>query len=52
MAEELYFIKTNPTIAKINLYNKLSREEENILKFLQPEAKKTLETIKEKSRIL
>lgn len=48
MAEELYFIKTNPTIAKINLYNKLSREEENILKFLQPEAKNTLETIKEK----
>ncbi|MCE4066032.1 hypothetical protein LXM63_13075 [Chryseobacterium gleum] len=48
MAEELYFIKTNPTIAKINLYNKLSREEENILKFLQPEARNTLETIKEK----
>ena len=48
MAEELYFIKTNPTVAKINLYNKLSREEENILKFLQPEAQKTLETIKEK----
>jgi len=48
MAEELYFIKTNPTIAKINLYNKLSREEENILKYLQPEAKGTLETIKEK----
>lgn len=48
MAEELYFIKTNPTIAKINLYNKLSREEENILKFLQPEAQITLETIKEK----
>ncbi|WP_288436458.1 hypothetical protein [Chryseobacterium culicis] len=48
MAEELYFIKTNPTVAKINLYNKLCREEENILKFLQPEAKNTLETIKEK----
>ncbi|WP_126652043.1 hypothetical protein [Chryseobacterium aureum] len=48
MAEELYFIKTNPTIAKINLYNKLNREEENILKFLQPEAQNTLETIKEK----
>lgn len=48
MAEELYFIKTNPTIAKINLYNKLSREEEHILKFLQPDAKNSLETIKEK----
>ncbi|WP_426479768.1 hypothetical protein ACP3T3_10230 [Chryseobacterium sp. CBSDS_008] len=48
MAEELYFIKTNPTIAKINLYNKLSREEENILKLLSPDAKDTLENIKNK----
>ncbi|QXU51398.1 hypothetical protein KYG33_10265 [Chryseobacterium sp. D764] len=48
MAEELYFIKTNPTIAKINLYNKLDREEENILKFLPSDAKDTLENIKNK----
>lgn len=48
MAEELYFIKTNPTIAKINLYNKLEREEENILKFLPSDAKDTLENIKKK----
>ncbi|PIF47183.1 hypothetical protein CLU96_4232 [Chryseobacterium sp. 52] len=48
MAEELYFIKTNPNIAKINLYNKLCREEDNILKFLQPDAKVSLEIIKNK----
>ncbi|WP_312304409.1 hypothetical protein [Chryseobacterium sp.] len=48
MAEELYFIKTNPNIAKINLYNKLSREEENILSFLQPDAGAQLEIIKDK----
>lgn len=48
MAEELYFIKTNPNIAKINLYNKLCREEENFQKFLQPDAKINLEIIKDK----
>lgn len=48
MAEELYFIKTNPNIAKINLYNKLCREEENILSFLQPNGKANLEIIKDK----
>ncbi|NIF04228.1 hypothetical protein F3J23_02140 [Chryseobacterium sp. Tr-659] len=48
MAEELYFIKTNPNIAKINLYNKLSREEENILSSLEPDAKINLEVIKDK----
>ncbi|WP_284463269.1 hypothetical protein [Chryseobacterium sp.] len=48
MAEELYFIKTNPNIAKINLYNKLCREEENILNFLQPNGKANLEIIKDK----
>ncbi len=48
MAEELYFIKTNPNIAKINLYNKLNREEENILNFLQPDARAHLEIIKNK----
>ncbi|ROI02598.1 hypothetical protein EGI16_13285 [Chryseobacterium sp. G0240] len=48
MSEELYFIKTNPTIAKINLYNKLCREEENILKFLQTDRNTDLEIIKDK----
>lgn len=48
MAEELYFIKTNPNIAKINLYNKLCREEENILNFLQSNGKGNLEIIKDK----
>lgn len=48
MAEELYFIKTNPNIAKINLYNKLCREEENVLNFLQADAKVSLEIIKNK----
>lgn len=48
MTEELYFIKTNPNIAKINLYNRLCREEENILTFLQPKGVASLEAIKEK----
>ena len=48
MAEELYFIKTNHNIAKINLYNKLCREEENIISFLQNDAKVSLEIIKNK----
>ncbi|MDR6547955.1 hypothetical protein J2810_004041 [Chryseobacterium rhizosphaerae] len=48
MTEELHFIKTNPNIAKINLYNKLCREEENILNFLQTNNTAQLETIKEK----
>lgn len=48
MTEELYFIKTNPNIAKINLYNKLCREEENFQNFLQPDAKISLEIIKDK----
>lgn len=48
MAEELYFIKTNPNIAKINLYNKLCNEEENIMNFLQDDAKVSLEIIKKK----
>ncbi|KFF75316.1 hypothetical protein HX13_03570 [Chryseobacterium sp. P1-3] len=48
MPEELYFIKTNPTVAKINLYNKLCREEENILKFLQTDRNTNLEIIKDK----
>ncbi|MDR2236350.1 MAG: hypothetical protein LBE92_09510 [Chryseobacterium sp.] len=48
MANELYFIKTNPNIAKINLYNKISREEEGIMKFLPDDAKVSLEIIKKK----
>lgn len=48
MAEELYFLKTNPNIAKINLYNKLCREEENVKKFLQNDVNVSLEIIKNK----
>jgi hypothetical protein len=48
MAEEIYFIKTNPTVAKINLYNKLCREEKNILDFLDDDKKTSLEIIKTK----
>ncbi|SHK66929.1 hypothetical protein [Chryseobacterium polytrichastri] len=48
MPEELYFIKTNPTIAKINLYNKLCREEKNILDFLPDDKQTSLEIIKNK----
>lgn len=48
MTEELYFIKTNPNIAKINLYNKLCREEENFMNFLKPEGKANFEVIKDK----
>lgn len=48
MAEELYFIKTNPVIAKINLYNKLCREEKNVLNFLNDDKKTSIEIIKKK----
>ncbi|MFZ4930075.1 hypothetical protein [Chryseobacterium sp. Mn2064] len=48
MAEELFFIKTNPNVAKINLYNKLCREEDHVLKFLEPNAKSHLELIRDK----
>ena len=48
MAEELYFIKTNPVTAKINLYNKLCREEESILNYLDDDKKTSLELIKKK----
>ncbi|MCQ9635919.1 hypothetical protein MP477_13255 [Chryseobacterium sp. WG23] len=48
MAEQLHFIKTNPNIAKINLYNKLCQEEESIMNFLQTTDTAQLETIKEK----
>lgn len=48
MAEELYFIKTNPTIAKINLFNKLCREEKGIINFLEEDKKTSLGIIKTK----
>lgn len=48
MAEKLYFIKTNPVVAKINLYNKLCREEEHVLQFLEEDRKTSLELIKKK----
>ncbi|MDQ0592992.1 hypothetical protein QFZ37_001361 [Chryseobacterium ginsenosidimutans] len=48
MAEELYFIKTNPLVAKINLYNKLCREENIVINFLDDDKKTSLEIIKVK----
>ncbi|GAA5086734.1 hypothetical protein GCM10023210_08910 [Chryseobacterium ginsengisoli] len=48
MAEELYFIKTNLVAAKINLYNKLCREEDTVLEFLKDDKKTSLELIKKK----
>ncbi|MFP7655938.1 hypothetical protein [Chryseobacterium proteolyticum] len=48
MAEKIYFIKTNPTIAKINLYNKLCREENSALRYLDDDKKTSLEIIKAK----
>ncbi|MDR6404701.1 MULTISPECIES: hypothetical protein [Chryseobacterium] len=48
MAEELYFIKTNPVTAKINLYNKLCQEEQDVLNYLDDDKKTSLELIKKK----
>ena len=48
MAEKLYFIKINPVAAKINLYNKLCREEEQVLEFLEEDKKTSLELIRKK----
>lgn len=48
MAEKLHFIKTNPVAAKINLYNKLCRDEETVLPFLKEDKKTSLELIKKK----
>lgn len=48
MAEELYFIKTNPVAAKINLYNKLCCEETSVLQYLNDDKKTSLELIKKK----
>lgn len=50
MAEKIYFIKTNPVAAKINLYNKLCREEDQVLKFLAEDRKTSLELIRKKVR--
>jgi hypothetical protein len=48
MAEEIYFIKTNPTIARINLYKKLCGEESTVLGYLDEDRKTSLEIIKTK----
>ncbi len=48
MAEKLYFIKVNPIVAKINLYNKLCRQENQILEFLEEDKKTSLELIRKK----
>lgn len=48
MAKEIYFIKTNPTIAKINLYNKLCNEENTVINYLDNDKKTNLEIIKDK----
>ncbi|MCJ8152299.1 hypothetical protein MKJ01_00820 [Chryseobacterium sp. SSA4.19] len=48
MEEKLYFIKVNPVAAKINLYNKLCREEDQVLKFLEEDKKTSLELIRKK----
>lgn len=48
MAEKLYFIKINPVAAKINLYNKLCRDEDQVLEFLEEDKKTSLELIRKK----
>jgi hypothetical protein len=48
MAEEIYFIKPNPVVAKINLYHKLCNEEDNFLRFLNADKQVNLEIIKNK----
>ncbi len=48
MAEEIYFLKTNPLVAKINLYNKLCNEEDHVLGFLHDDKRTSLEIIKNK----
>ncbi|WPO82060.1 hypothetical protein SD427_14985 [Chryseobacterium sp. JJR-5R] len=51
MAEKLYFIKINPVAAKINLYNRLCREEDHqVLDFLGEDKKTSLELIRKKVR--
>lgn len=48
MAEKLYFIKADPVAAKINLYNKICREEQQLLPFLREDKKTSLELIRKK----
>lgn len=49
MKDELYFIKTDPVSAKINLYNKLCCEEDGMLTYLKDNKKDNLEIIKSKA---
>ncbi|MEC3876631.1 hypothetical protein [Chryseobacterium salviniae] len=49
MKDKLYFIKTNPVSAKINLYNKLCCEETSILPFMEDDKATSLEIIKRKA---
>lgn len=49
MKDKLYFIKTNPVSAKINLYNKLCREENSLHPFLEDDKQASLEIIKRKT---
>lgn len=49
MNDTLYFIKTNPVSAKINLYNKLCCEENEILSYLEDDKKASFEILKRKT---
>jgi len=49
MKDRLYFIKTNPVSAKINLYHKLCGEENSMLEFMEDDKKASLEIIKRKT---
>lgn len=49
MKDRLYFIKTNPVSAKINLYHKLCGEESSMLTFMEDDKKASLEIIKRKT---
>lgn len=49
MKDKLYFIKTNPVSAKINLYNKLCSEEKSMLPFMEDDKEASLEIIKRKT---
>ncbi len=49
MKDRLYFIKTNPVSAKINLYHKICGEENSMLSFMEEDKKASLEIIKRKT---
>lgn len=49
MKDKLYFIKTNPVSAKINLYNKLCSEQKSMLPFMEDDKEASLEIIKRKT---